>query len=111
VVEGSAAAAAVADLLSPARHELTSEATFPEEKDISAEDPRIGVFVCHCGSNIAGVVDVEAVEDYAATLPNVVYVERNLFSCSQDTQEQITKRIQEQNLNRIVIAACTPRTH
>jgi heterodisulfide reductase subunit A len=111
VVEGSPPAAAVAAQLSPARHELTSEATFPEEKDISAEDPRIGVFVCHCGSNIAGVVDVEAVEDYAATLPNVVYVERNLFSCSQDTQEQITKRIQEQNLNRIVIAACTPRTH
>ncbi len=111
VVEGSAAAAAVADLLAPARHELTTEATFPQEKDISAEDPRIGVFVCHCGSNIAGVVDVKAVEDYAATLPNVVYVERNLFSCSQDTQEQITKRIQEQNLNRIVIAACTPRTH
>ncbi len=111
VVEGSAAAAAVADLLAPARHQLSSEATFPAEKDITGEDPRIGVFVCHCGSNIAGVVDVKAVEDYAATLPNVVYVERNLFSCSQDTQEQITKRIQEKNLNRIVIAACTPRTH
>ena len=111
VVEGSAAAAAVADLLAPARHQLSSEATFPAEKDISSEDPRIGVFVCHCGSNIAGVVDVKAVEDYASTLPNVVYVERNLFSCSQDTQEQITKTIQEKNLNRIVIAACTPRTH
>ncbi len=111
VVEGSAAAAAVADLLAPARYELTSEATFPEEKNISAEEPRIGVFVCHCGSNIAGVIDVKAVEDYAATLPDVVYVERNLFSCSQDTQEMIAKRIQEKNLNRIVIAACTPRTH
>jgi heterodisulfide reductase subunit A2 len=111
VVEGSAAAAAVADLLAPARYELTSEATFPEEKNISAEEPRIGVFVCHCGSNIAGVIDVKAVEEYAATLPDVVYVERNLFSCSQDTQEMIAKRIQEKNLNRIVIAACTPRTH
>lgn len=111
VVEGSAAAAAVGDLLAPARFELTSEASFPEEKDISAEDPRVGVFVCHCGSNIAGVVNVEDVEDYAATLPDVVYVERNLFSCSQDTQDMIVKRIQEQNLNRIVIAACTPRTH
>ncbi|RPH44131.1 MAG: CoB--CoM heterodisulfide reductase iron-sulfur subunit A family protein [Desulfobulbaceae bacterium] len=111
VVEGSAAAAAVADLLAPARHQLSTEATFPTEKDVSGDDPRIGVFVCHCGSNIAGVVDVKAVEDYAATLPNVVYVERNLFSCSQDTQEQITKRIQEKDLNRIVIAACTPRTH
>ncbi len=111
VVEGSAAAAAVADLLAPARFDLTTEATFPQEKDVSGEEPRIGVFVCHCGSNIAGTVDVKAVEEYAATLPDVVYVERNLFSCSQDTQEMITKRIREQNLNRIVIAACTPRTH
>ncbi len=111
VVEGSAAAAAVADLLAPSRNELTSEATFPEEKDITNEEPRIGVFVCHCGSNIAGIVDVEAVEEYAATLPGVVYVERNLFSCSQDTQDMMSKRIREQNLNRIVVAACTPRTH
>jgi heterodisulfide reductase subunit A2 len=111
VVEGSAAAAAVSDLLAPTRHELTTEPTFPTEKDISSDEPRIGVFVCHCGSNIAGIVDVKAVEEYAETLPDVVYVERNLFSCSQDTQDMITKRIQEQNLNRIVIAACTPRTH
>ena len=111
VVEGSAAAAAVADLLAPSRFQLTSEQTFPQEKDIRNEQPRIGVFVCHCGSNIAGYVDVKAVEDYAATLPDVVYVERNLFSCSQDTQEMISKRIQEKNLNRIVVAACTPRTH
>jgi len=111
VVEGSAAAAAVSQILAPARHELSTEATFPEERDISKEDPRLGVFVCHCGSNIAGTVDVAAVEEYAATLPNVVYVERNLFSCSQDTQDMIVKRIKEQNLNRIVIAACTPRTH
>jgi heterodisulfide reductase subunit A len=111
VVEGSAAAAAVAELLAPSRNELTSDPVFPEEKDISEEEPRIGVFVCHCGSNIAGVIDVKSVEEYSATLPDVVYVERNLFSCSQDTQEMITKRIQEQKLNRIVIAACTPRTH
>ncbi len=111
VVEGSAAAAAVADLLAPSRFELTTDPTFPDEKDVSQEDPRVGVFVCHCGSNIAGVVDVAAVEEYAATLPDVVYVERNLFSCSQDTQEMIAKRIEEQKLNRIVIAACTPRTH
>lgn len=111
VVEGSAAAAAVADLLAPSRFQLTSEQTFPQEKDIRNEPPRIGVFVCHCGSNIAGYVDVQAVEEYAEMLPDVVYVERNLFSCSQDTQEMITKRIQEKNLNRIVVAACTPRTH
>jgi heterodisulfide reductase subunit A len=111
VVEGSAAAAAVADLLAPARHQLSTAATFPTEKDISNEEPRVGVFICHCGSNIASVVDVAKVEEYAATLPYVTYVERNLFSCSQDTQDMIVKRIQEQNLNRIVIAACTPRTH
>ncbi len=111
VVEGSAAASAVADLLAPSRHALTSEAQWPEERKVGDEDPKIGVFVCHCGSNIAGFVDVEAVEEYAKSLPGVVYTERNLFSCSQDTQEQLTKRIQEQGLNRIVIAACTPRTH
>ena len=111
VVEGSAAAAAVAEMLAPVRHELSTAATFPAEKDIAAEDPRLGIFICHCGSNIASVVDVAKVEEYAKTLPNVVYVERNLFSCSQDTQDMIVKRIQEQNLNRIVIAACTPRTH
>ena len=111
VVEGSAAAASVAELLAPARFELSTDQEFPAEKEIADEEPRVGVFVCHCGSNIAGVVDVEAVEKYAATLPNVVYVERNLFSCSQDTQDMITDTIQKQNLNRIVIAACTPRTH
>jgi heterodisulfide reductase subunit A len=111
VVEGSAAAAAVAELLAPERFKLTTEPVFPDEKDISGEEPRIGIFVCHCGSNIAGIVDVAAVEEYCRTLPGVVYVERNLFSCSQDTQEMITKRIREHDLNRIVIAACTPRTH
>jgi heterodisulfide reductase subunit A len=111
VVEGSAAAAAVGELLAPCRHELSTEPTFPAEKDVCGEDPRLGIFICHCGSNIAGTIDVEAVEEYAKTLPNVAYVERNLFSCSQDTQDQLVKRIREQELNRIVVAACTPRTH
>ncbi len=111
VVEGSAAAASVAELLAPARFELSTEVEFPDEREVADEDPRVGVFVCHCGSNIAGVVDVEAVEKYAATLPDVVYVERNLFSCSQDTQDMLTQTIREKKLNRIVIAACTPRTH
>ncbi len=111
VMEGSAAAAGVADLLAPARYSLTQEKSFPPERDVSGQEPRIGVFVCHCGSNIAGVVDVEAVADYAASLPGVVHVERNLFTCSQDTQDLMKKRIEEQGLNRIVVAACTPRTH
>ena len=69
------------------------------------------MFVCRCGINIAGVVDVPGVAEYARSLPNVVHVEDNLFSCSQDTQEKIAKVIKEQKLNRIVVAACTPRTH
>ncbi len=111
VVEGSAAAAAAAKVLAPARHELARKKIFPEERDILAEELRIGVFVCHCGSNIAGYVDVEAVADYSATLPGVVHVERNLFTCSQDTQDLMIRIIQENRLNRIVVAACTPRTH
>ena len=111
VVEGSAAAAAVAESLAPSRGELTQEKTFPEERDVASEEPKTGVFVCHCGSNIAGVVDVEAVADYAVTLPGVAHVERNLFSCSQDTQEQMMQTIREKGLNRVVVAACTPRTH
>jgi heterodisulfide reductase subunit A len=111
VLEGSAAAAAVADSLAPARGELTAEKTFPEERDVAAAEPSIGVFVCHCGSNIAGVVDVEAVADYARSLPGVTHVERNLFSCSQDTQDLMIQTIREKGLNRVVVAACTPRTH
>ena len=111
VVEGSAAAAAVAELLAPARNELTVLPNFPEERDISGEEVRIGIFICHCGTNIAGVVDVKALAEYALTLPDVVHVDRKLFSCSQDSQESIIQLIHEHRLNRIVIAACTPRMH
>lgn len=111
VLEGSAAAAAAADMLAPARHELSCIKSFPPERDILNEELRVGVFVCHCGSNIAGYVDVEALADYAKNLPGVTHVERNLFTCSQDTQELMIKVIQKHNLNRIVVAACTPRTH
>ncbi len=111
VMEGSAAAAAAGDILAPARHELAKKKTFPPERDILGEELRIGVFVCHCGSNIAGHVDVKEVADYAATLPGVAHVERNLFTCSQDTQDLMVKVIRENMLNRIVVAACTPRTH
>lgn len=111
VMEGSAAAAAVADLLAPARGQLARAKTFPPERNVTGEEPKIGVFVCHCGSNIAGVVNVEELATYAETLPGVVHAERNLFSCSQDTQEQLVRTIQSKGLNRVVIAACTPRTH
>jgi len=79
--------------------------------DVSGEEPRIGVFVCNCGINIAGVVDVPAVTEYASHLPFVTLADQNLFTCSQDTQDKIKEVIQENRLNRIVVASCSPRTH
>jgi heterodisulfide reductase subunit A len=79
--------------------------------DNNDNDIRIGVFICHCGSNIAGYLDVEALADYAQTLPYVTFVQRNLYSCSESGINQIKKGIKEQNLNRVVVASCTPRTH
>ncbi|HUV01969.1 MAG TPA: CoB--CoM heterodisulfide reductase iron-sulfur subunit A family protein [Desulfobacteria bacterium] len=79
--------------------------------DATDDEIRVGVFICHCGSNIGGVVDVPAVTEYAKTLPNVVYAERNLYTCSSDGIDSIKRAIQEHNLNRVVVAACTPRTH
>lgn len=111
VIGGSAAAASVSALLTAARHTQTRSIPPPSEKDVSLQEPRIGVFVCHCGTNIAGVVDVEEVAAYAATLPQVVHVARNLFTCAQDTQDLMVQQIRDKGLNRIVVAACTPRTH
>ncbi len=111
VMEASAAACSAACQLAPARGTLVKEVTLPKERDISGEPPRIGVFVCNCGINIGGVVRVHEVAEYAKTLPNVVYVQENLFSCSQDAQEQLRQVIEENKLNRIVVAACSPRTH
>ena len=111
VVEASAAAAAAGSLLSPARGSLAREKPVRIETNVRGERPRIGVFVCHCGINIAGVVDVKAVRDYARTLPFVELVADNLYTCSQDTQVGLKEVIQEHHLNRIVVAACTPRTH
>jgi heterodisulfide reductase subunit A len=111
VMEASASASAASELLSEARYTLAKKKPVFEERDVSQEVPRIGVFVCHCGINIASVIDVEAVRDYAKTLPYVEFVENNLFTCSQDTQGLIKDRIQEHHLNRVVVASCTPRTH
>jgi len=111
VMEASAAASAASELLAPARYTLAKKKPVFEERDVAQEVPRIGVFICHCGINIASVVDVEALRDYAQTLPYVEYVENSLFACSQDAQELIKDRIKEHNLNRIVVASCTPRTH
>jgi heterodisulfide reductase subunit A-like polyferredoxin len=111
VTEASAAAAAAGASLSPARHRQEVDAVLPDELDVSGQEPRVGVFVCHCGINIAGVVDVAAVHEYAASLPYVAHVEEGLFTCSQDVQETIKQCIEEHRLNRLVVAACSPKTH
>ena len=111
VTEASASAGAASAALAPARNTLTIAHTYPDEREVEGEEPHIGVFVCHCGINIGGVVDVPEVKEYAKNLAHVVYVDENLFSCSQDTQTEIKQAIKEHNLNRIVVASCTPRTH
>jgi heterodisulfide reductase subunit A len=111
VVDSSAAAAAAGEVLTQARNSLTKAPEVIPEINVANERPRIGVFVCRCGINIAGVVDVPSVAEYAATLPYVEYATDNLYSCSQDTQEAISRIVKEKNLNRVVVAACTPKTH
>jgi len=111
VAQASGAAAKAGSIMAPERGKLTVAKEYPQERDVSKEEPRIGVFVCHCGINIGGVVNVPAVTEYAKKLPNVVYAENNLYTCSQDTQKAICEKIKEHNLNRVVVASCTPRTH
>ena len=111
VVDSSAAATAAGEILTQARNSLTRIPEVVPETNVANERPRIGVFVCRCGINIAGVVDVPSVAEYAATLPYVEYATDNLYSCSQDTQETISQIVKEKNLNRVVVAACTPKTH
>ena len=111
VMEASAAACQAGISLAGARGSAVIEPESISETDVSQQDPRIGVFVCNCGVNIGGFADVPAVAEYARSLPNVAYVEENLFTCAQDTQDKMVELIREHNLNRIVVAACTPRTH
>ncbi|MEJ2476908.1 MAG: FAD-dependent oxidoreductase, partial [Desulfobacterales bacterium] len=111
VTEASAAASAAGTDVAEARGSDTKSLDLPDEIDVSSEDARIGVFVCNCGINIGGVVDVPAVKEYAESLPNVVFADENLFTCSQDTQEKIKEKIKEEKLNRVVVASCSPKTH
>ena len=111
IMEASAAAAASSQILTEARWSMTRTKELPPEHDFTGEEPRIGVFVCNCGINIGGIADVPAVRDYAETLPHVVHVEDNLFTCSQDTQESMKEIITEKGINRVVVASCSPRTH
>jgi heterodisulfide reductase subunit A-like polyferredoxin len=111
VIEASAAACAAGSCLAEVRHTLTRSVEKPDEIDVTDQESRIGVFVCNCGVNISSVVDVAAVEEYARTLPNVTFATQNLFTCSQDAQDRMKEIIKEQGLNRVVVAACTPKTH
>jgi heterodisulfide reductase subunit A-like polyferredoxin len=111
VMQASAAAARAMALLAPARGTRVRIKTYPPERDVTDEPPRVGVFVCHCGSNIASVVDVEKVVERAAKLPHVAVAEHNVYTCADDSQHKLKEKIAEHRLNRVVIASCTPRTH
>jgi heterodisulfide reductase subunit A-like polyferredoxin len=111
VMEASAAAAAAGELLAKARGTELKKPELPPERDVSGEAPRIGIFACNCGINIGGVIDIPALVEYAKTLPNVVFVDENLFTCSADTQGKILDAINEHSLNRVMVASCSPRTH
>jgi heterodisulfide reductase subunit A-like polyferredoxin len=112
VIQAGGAAAGALATIGQARGTLVAPAEYPPEVSVSPQDePRIGVFICSCGSNIAGVVDVRAVTEYAGTLPNVVHAENTMYTCSADSLKVIQERIQEQGLNRVIVSSCTPRTH
>jgi heterodisulfide reductase subunit A2 len=111
VMQATGAAARAMALLAPARGSCVRVKTYPPERDISDEPPRVGVFVCHCGSNIASVVDVERVVRETRKLPYVIHAENNVYTCADDSQNRIKQKIAEHGLNRVVVASCTPRTH
>ena len=110
VFTASAAGAQCGQLLDYRRDRLTTAKVYPPEKDVTAEEPRVGVFVCHCGTNIGRVVDVPATVEYTRDLPHVVHAQEQLFSCATNSMKEIVDTIQEKNLNRVVVAACSPRT-
>jgi heterodisulfide reductase subunit A-like polyferredoxin len=111
VVEASGAAGLAGALLAPARWTMTEVESYIPERDVTQQEPRVGVFVCHCGSNIGGFLDVPGMAEYATSLPGVVHAEANLYTCSQDTIEHITEVALEKELNRVVVASCSPLTH
>jgi heterodisulfide reductase subunit A-like polyferredoxin len=114
VIQASAAASQAQEFIKE-KIEEEKEILLEKPEDITVQeetqDPRIGVFVCNCGINIGGVVNVNEVAEFTKDLPNVVSAEHNLFTCSESTQHKIEETIKDQKLNRVVVAACTPRTH
>lgn len=111
VMSASSAASLASEVISEARGTMVVDKEYPPEIDVTGEEPRVGVFVCRCGTNIARVVDVPAVTEYARTLPYVVHAEENMYMCSTDTQNKMAKAVKEKGLTRVVVAACSPRTH
>ncbi|RJP60734.1 MAG: CoB--CoM heterodisulfide reductase iron-sulfur subunit A family protein [Deltaproteobacteria bacterium] len=111
VAQASGSVACASGLLSESRGSMVKGKEYPLETEVKDISPRIGVFVCHCGINIGGVIDVPQVKGYAESLRDVVYAEEGLYVCSQDFQELMKKAISEHNLNRVVVASCSPRTH
>jgi len=111
VMTASGADALCSQILAYRRGKLDRERVYPPERDVSKEEPKVGVFVCHCGANIGRVVDVPSVVEYASTLGNVVHAQESIFACSTDNAQEIADKIREKGLNRVVVAACTPRTH
>lgn len=110
VFSASGAGSQCGEQLDYRRGKLSKERVYPPEIDVSKDEPRIGVFICHCGANIGRIVDVPSAVDYALTLPNVVYAQEQLFSCATNSAQEITDKTREKGLNRVVIAACSPRT-
>ena len=111
VFTASAAGVQVGQLLKARRGRLSTARVFPDERDTTQEDPKVGVFVCRCGANIGRVVDIPGVVEYAKGLENVVHVEESLFACATNTAKAISDTIRDKGLNRVVVAACTPRSH
>jgi heterodisulfide reductase subunit A len=110
VFTASGAGSQCGELLDYRRGKLAKERIYPPERDVSKEEPRIGVFVCHCGANIGRVVNVPETVEYCKTLPNVVYAQEQLFSCATNCAKEITDMTNEKGLNRVIVAACSPRT-
>jgi heterodisulfide reductase subunit A2 len=110
VVTASGAGSNCGELLNYRRGDLSRERIYPPERDVSGEEPKIGIFVCHCGANIGRIVNVPETVEYCKTLPNVVHAQEQLFSCATNCAEEITNMIKEKGLNRVIVAACSPRT-
>lgn len=110
VFSASGASSQIGELLNYRRGNLSQERVYPPERDVCMEEPRIGVFVCHCGANIGRIVNVPETVEYCKTLPNVVHAQEQLFSCATNSAKEITDMTREKGLNRVIVAACSPRT-